>query len=165
MIGRLIPKNRRHIRNNTSGFTYIAVLILVSVVGICLSGISTYWSTSIIRDKEQELIFRGDQIRKAISLYYQNTPAGRTPEYPARLTDLLKDPRHLTIKRYLRKVYRNPITDQGTWSLILDSNKRIKGVYSKKAQKPLKTANFPKAYRDFEKAQTYMDWKFIYNPS
>ncbi len=147
----------------TMGFAYIGALVLVVVSGIALTTASAYWSTIVKREKEEELLFRGDRIRRAIQLYYDNSPNGRFA-YPERLQDLLKDPRFIGVKRYIRKIYKDPMTHEGEWELILDNKGHIKGVYSKSKDKPLKTGGFPQEYSDFEKARSYSDWKFVYIP-
>jgi len=148
--------------NGESAFSYISALIFVAVIGISLTSGSTYWSTVIKREKEKELLFRGDQIRKAIGSYYNGAPGGAGSQYPASLNDLLKDPRYLTTQRHLRKIYKDPMTKDGQWGLIKVQGERIKGVFSKSEEKPFKTGNFPAEYEDFEKAVKYSDWKFVY---
>jgi type II secretory pathway pseudopilin PulG len=151
-----------HTLFNKRGFTFLGVLAFLVVAGIALTAASKYWSTVIKREKEEELLFRGDQIKSAITSYYDNTPKGRRPSYPKSLEDLLKDPRFLTVRRHLRKVYKDPITEDGAWGLIKDSKGGIKGVFSRSNIKPIKTGNFSKAYEDFEKAKTYSDWRFLH---
>lgn len=147
---------------NKKGFTFLGVLAFLVVTGIALTAASKYWSTVIKREKEEELLFRGDQIKSAIASYYDNTPQGRKPSYPKSLEDLLKDPRFLTLRRHLRKVYKDPITEDGTWGLIRDAKGGIKGVFSRSNLKPIKTGNFSEEYEDFEKAKTYSDWRFVH---
>ena len=147
-----------------AGFTYIGALILVVITGIALTAASTYWSTTVRREKEAELLFRGDQIRKAIASYYTKSPPGWAHTYPSSLNDLLKDPRYPSTMRHLRRIYRDPMTEDGRWGLILDDKGCIKGVFSKSRDKPLKTGGFPEEYASFEKAKTYSDWKFVYVP-
>lgn len=154
--GRKISGNR--------GFTYLSALIVVVVSGIALIGASEYWSTITKREREQELLFRGDRIRKAIGSYYEAAPAGRPHTYPGTLQDLLKDPRFMKLVRHLRKVYPDPMTKDGTWGLVLAAGGGIKGVFSKSTEKPLKVGGFPAEYQAFERAKRYSDWKFTYNP-
>ena len=151
-------------RAEPQGFTYVGALILVIVTGIAISAASTYWSTMVRREKEAELLFRGDQIRKAIESYYEHAPSGRGKSYPSSLKDLIKDPRYMKVVRHLRKIYRDPMTEDGQWGLILDGRGGIKGVFSKSKQRPIKVGNFPEEYESFQKAKTYEDWKFVYVP-
>jgi type II secretory pathway pseudopilin PulG len=153
-----------HITAKESAFTYITALIFVMIIGITLTTGSAYWSTIIKREKEKELLFRGDQIRGAIEAYYNGAPGGGSKVYPASLNDLLKDSRHLTTKRYLRKIFKDPMTMDGKWGLIKAPGGKIKGVYSLSKELPLKTADFQKDYAVFEKAGNYSDWRFVYPP-
>ena len=146
------------------GFTYLSALIVVVVSGIALTAASQYWSNIAKREREKELLFRGDQIRRAIASYYNGAPAGQPHAYPGTLKDLLKDPRFLEIHRHLRKFYRDPMTREGIWGLVLAEGGGVKGIFSKSTEKPLKIGGFPTEYQSFEKAKTYSDWKFIYNP-
>lgn len=146
-----------------SGFTLLSVLFLMVVFGISLVGANTYWSTTVKREKEAELIFRGDQIRKAIESYYNASKSGGKNAYPRNLESLLKDPRSLSVKKHLRKMYLDPMSKDGEWGLITVASGGIKGVYSKSNDKPLKISNFSKEYIDFEKAKSYSDWRFVYD--
>ena len=145
-----------------TGFTYISVLILVVVTGIALTGASRYWSAAVKREKEAELLFRGDQIKRAIGSYYNSAPGAQKNTYPPSLKDLLKDKRYPAVKRHLRKLYKDPMTKDGEWHLVLDSKGAIKGVCSTGTKQPVKTGRFKKEYKNFEAAEKYSDWQFIY---
>ena len=176
---------------NKRGFTYLGALILIVVCGISLSGASVYHKTIVKRSKEAELLFRGDQIRRAIQSFYEHPPAGRPHTYPRSMQDMLRDPRYIGIHRHLRKNYPDPVTPEGEWAFIRDSKGRIKGVFSPSLATPLKTGNFPTAYKHFgitkqpeingeihqmsnsnrfleddgvKKMPKYSDWKFIFIP-
>jgi type II secretory pathway pseudopilin PulG len=153
----------RKAQGKETGFTYIGALVLVVVTGIALSSASQYWSTLMTREKEKELLFRGDQIRNAIDSYYNATPQGRQPSYPSRIEDLLKDPRSLESRRYLRRLYTDPMTG-GKWGIISDGKGGVKGVFSLCEKTPLKSSGFQTGYESFEKAKAYTDWKFVSNP-
>ena len=149
---------------NRSGFSYLGVLILVAVMSISLIGTGRYWSTIIKRELEAELLYRGDRIREAIASYYNNPPGGQNKTYPRKFSDLLKDPRYPGVKRHLRKWYTDPMNRGKDWVYILDASQRLKGVHSAHEGTPLKTGNFPKDYSEFEQAQTYADWTFVFVP-
>jgi len=149
---------------NSQGFTYLGALIIVVILSISLTAASKYWSTVIQREREKELIFRGDKIRRAIESYYKGAPAGRTTAYPRSLQSLIKDERYLAARRHIRKIYLDPMAEDGEWALVRDSKGGIKGVFSRGKKKPIKVGNFPSEYFDFEKAKTYADWKFVFLP-
>jgi type II secretory pathway pseudopilin PulG len=143
------------------GFTYISALVFVAVMGIALNTAGGIWSAAMKREREQELLFAGDQIRKAVESYYKYTPGGRTAEYPPSLEALLKDSRFPTVRRHLRRVYRNPMSRDGKWEYLLDKRGAIRGVFANSQEHPTKKGRFPVGYESFEKASVYADWKFI----
>ncbi len=153
------------IAHQKGGFSYIYVLMIIVAMGIAASSASRYWSTMMQRETEQELLFRGDQIRSAIISYYHSTPEGTKPSFPNGIEDLIKDNRYPFVKRHLRKHYMAPLTSDGQWGLIIDSAKKLRGVFSTSEKPPLKTGNFKTVYKNFEKAKAYSDWKFIFQPS
>jgi len=149
------------------GFTYIAVMMLVVVMGIALSMTGRYWSTVAKREKEEELLFRGDQIRKGIEQYYKWTAQkhGGQGLYPENLEELLKSKFSMAPKRSLRKIYLDPMTGKADWVIFTDpASKRMMGVRSASNDVPLKVSNFPFIYRDFEGKTKYSDWVFAYTP-
>ncbi len=137
---------------------------MVAVSGISLASATTYWRTEMTREREAELLFRGDQIRRGIESYYKASPRGGKSAYPRQMKDLLRDSRYQVVRKHMRRDYRDPITEDGDWGLILGKGGSIKGVYSKSKKLPIKSGNFPEPYKDFEKAKTYADWKFIFEP-
>lgn len=158
-INEPVTRDPQPLLKSIHGFTLIVLVFVILVIGISLGGVGTMWSTTMKREKEQELLFRGDAIRNAIQSYYNFT---NNRQYPRSLADLLKDPRSLTPKRHLRKLYRDVMSPGGEWVLILDDTGGIKGVCSKSKDKPLKKANFPDTYGYLTTASIYNDWKFIF---
>ncbi len=150
-----------HIMNGDKGFSYPAALLMVVVISISLMTAQKQWSTIMKREREKQLLFRAGQIEKAIGSYYNNSSGGST-QYPKKLEYLLKDNRHLGVKRHLRKIYKDPMTIEGYWGLIYDGKGGIKGVFSKSSEKPFKIGGFPDKYKLFEDKQSYSDWKFVY---
>ena len=145
------------------GFTYIGLLIALAVMGVGLAAVGSVSHTAQMRANERELLFVGDQFRRAIALYYERTPSG-IKQYPKKLEELLRDNRHPSIQRYLRKLYVDPITGSREWGLVELPGIGITGVYSLSDQRPVKTANFPAVYESFRTAKKYSDWKFVYLP-
>jgi type II secretory pathway pseudopilin PulG len=76
------------------------LLFLVAVVTISLATIVPTLKFTIQRDREQEMIHRGEQYRRAIRRYYR-----RMGSYPATL-DVLENTNDM---RFLRKRYKDPI--------------------------------------------------------
>jgi type II secretory pathway pseudopilin PulG len=142
-----------------AGFTLLGLLFLLVVLGLGLSAVATVWHTYAVREKETELLFLGDQFRRAIISYRTQAPAG-VQEWPRTLDDLVQDDRWPDVRRHLRKVYPDPFTGKREWGLVMRGD-RIIGVHSLSATKPRKTADFPPAYAQFASAETHADWRFV----
>lgn len=149
---------------NQKGFTYLTAVIMVIIMGVSLGAFGVSWRIIMKREREEELIFRGRQIRDAIARWYAPR-AGEHAATPLRdLKDLLADPRTPQTVRHLRRLYNDPITNR-EWTLIVDPTKGIQGVASSSPDTPLKTDGFPDDLRDFAGKTRYSDWRFIYIPS
>ena len=151
------------IRNSKSGFTYIALLAAIVIIGITLGSAAKSWQNIAQREKEEELLFRGNQYRLAIESYYNYQ--GRR-QFPNTIEVLLKDERSPTGKRHLRQRYKDPITGED-FELVRDMfhGNTIKGVFSKSEKTPIKQAGFPEGLMDFEGKTKYNEWQFIKDPS
>ena len=145
------------------GFTYLAILFMIAIMGAILAATATVWHTLAQRDKEQELLYVGHAFRNAIGLYYERTP-GTAKQFPKKLDDLLEDKRQTQLARYLRKHYIDPMTLSKKWGLVPGPDGTIMGVYSLSEAVPVKTGNFEKADKDFDGKASYQDWKFVYTP-
>lgn len=146
-----------------SGFTYLAILFAIAIAGVVLAETGINWTQDSQREKERELLFVGNQFRKAIALYYERTP-GAAKRYPAKLEELLADKRYNPPQHYLRKLYRDPVTNLQQWGLTIAPEGGIMGVHSLSDAATLKRANFDYANRAFEGAAKYTDWVFVYRP-
>jgi len=139
------------------GFTYIAVLVAIAIMGTVLGATMEVWHTAMQREKERELLFIGNQFRQALGSYYH---AGNS--YPLKLEDLLKDPRQPQLRRHLRKIYHDPMTGKAEWGLLLGAHGEITGVHSLSEQRPIKTSGFSDSDVDFSAAKKYSEWTFSY---
>lgn len=144
------------------GFTYIVVLMMVLIIGIMLGAAGQVWTTVMKREREAELLFRGGQIRNAIEQWHTSFKRGGPPPHPiVDLKDLLQNPYSLQKIRYLRRLYKDPITGED-WVIVKDPAKGIIGVASSSEQTPLKQGGFPEPFTDFEGKTKYSDWQFVY---
>jgi type II secretory pathway pseudopilin PulG len=145
------------------GFTYLTALFVVAILagGLALAG--TVWEQAAQREREAELLFIGQQYRRAIGLYYDSTP-GTVKRYPQALEDLLKDPRQPATQRYLRKLYPDPFGGK-EWGVVKGSDGGVAGVYTLSEAKPIKVSGFKVRDASFEGAQKYADWKFMHTPA
>ncbi len=140
------------------GFTYVWLLVAIAVMAAGLAAIGEVASTAAKREREAELLFVGDQFAQAIAEYYASSPSA--PQYPQKLEELLADNRYPNVRRYLRRVYRDPMTGRADWGLVRGPGGGIIGVHSQSLERPLKVANFPKSYESFAGATSYSSWVF-----
>ena len=148
----------------SKGFTYLSLLIAVAITAGALAAAGGLYSHAAQREKERELLFIGEQFRQAIALYYWRTPGG-AHQYPKDLEALLEDKRWPVTQRYLRKLYRDPVTGTADWGVVdAPGGAGIMGVYSKSEEVPIKTAGFPARWASFMEARNYTDWKFVFSP-
>ena len=146
------------------GFTFVSLLFAIVVIRVSLSVIGRQWSLIDRADREEELLFRGDQFVKAIDSYFKSAH-GQANLYPKTFDDLLKDPRSLAPRRYLRKIYKDPLTRKADWIPIIEKESgRIKGVKSRSDAPPLKEDDFPKRYSHFKGKGSYSEWEFVHKP-
>jgi type II secretory pathway pseudopilin PulG len=145
-------------KGRPEGFTYIGLLLGIAIMGCFMAAVSEVWHTAVKREREAQLLFAGDQIRRALTRYAMS--ASGVERYPRRLEDLLRDPRYPLPRRYLRQVYADPMTPSGEWGLV-KSGDFITGVYSLSEDEPLKSAGFSLADRGFEDKKKYSEWVFM----
>lgn len=149
--------------NEVRGFTYLGLLFILVLIGITLATASTLWSFAQKREMERQLLFTGNQFKRAIGLYYQLTP-GTVKQYPNKLQDLLQDNRYVTTERYLRRVYQDPVSGSYEWGLVQSPEGGIMGVYSLSEEKPIKTTYLSQITKLPVSIKTYADWQFVYVP-
>lgn len=148
-----------------AGFTFVAALVIVILIGIMMGAIGQSWQMTLQREREEELLFRGSQIRDAIGRWKKAPPGpGQTTvrTQPINdLKDLLEDPYSTQKVHYLRRLYKDPITNKD-FTVIRDPVQGIIGVASPSADPPLKKANFPVELKEFGNKDKYSDWQFVY---
>ena len=77
------------------------LLVAIGVMGTVMAMIVPSWRTFAKREKEAELLFRGEQYMRAIELYQRQFPGA----YPTDLDVLVE-------QRFLRQVYTDPVTGE-----------------------------------------------------
>lgn len=142
------------------GMTYLGLLFAIALAGIGLAASGSLWFLESRREKEKELLFVGEEFRRAIGSYYQLRPSG-THQYPESLEELLLDRRFPMPVRHLRRLYRDPLSQSADWELIRQQG-RIVGVASRDAGVPIKMAGFSGRQEGFAGAASYREWRFVY---
>ncbi|HEV2348340.1 MAG TPA: hypothetical protein VG028_00675 [Terriglobia bacterium] len=92
------------------GYAFLILMMMVTILLISLTAALPSIYTEGQREKEEELIFRGNEYARAI-LFFHNQ-FGR---YPSNVNELVKKTNGY---RFLRHAYRDPMTPNGTWRFI-----------------------------------------------
>ena len=139
---------------NQRGVTYLMLMAAIVLMGVAMTVVGQQWSIIVKRDREAELLFRGNRIKAAIEAYaadYQVKKATRPSAYPVKLEQLTEMP-----KRYLQVAYKDPITGENFE--LIKAGAEIRGVRSTSKAKPLNTV-------DFKDADTYSAIRFEVQPA
>ncbi|MGH9455949.1 MAG: hypothetical protein ACRD2O_18505 [Terriglobia bacterium] len=92
-----------------AGYALIAMMIMATVLLISLGAVLPSVYQEAQRQKEQELIFRGNQYARAVYLFH-----AKMGRYPTSVKELLST----NDLRFLRQAYRDPMTRSGKWRFI-----------------------------------------------
>jgi len=148
---------------SSDGFTYIAALFMVVVMGIMLGAAGQSMRVIMQREKEKELIFRGLQYRDAIERWSKKGVPLKD------LKDLVEPTVSSNIDRskdrLLRKLYKDPMTADGKWQTLPNPPDPVQGIYgvaSTSNDEPFKQGNFPEVIKNFEGKKKYSEWEFIF---
>lgn len=92
-------------RCRQAGFTLAAMMVIMAIMAIFLTVAVETASFQQKREKEEELIFRGNQVVEAIRLF-----RARFGRFPIALDELAK-----ANPRVLRKIWNDPMTGRPDW--------------------------------------------------
>jgi type II secretory pathway pseudopilin PulG len=81
------------------GYIMVVLLISMAVTAVWMTAALPSWRQQVIREREAELIFRGEAYARAIQLYRQKNNQNLPPNIDI-----------LVSQKYLRKKYKDPIT-------------------------------------------------------
>ncbi|MCR5881883.1 type II secretion system protein [Rhizobacter sp. J219] len=144
-------------RRQHAGFTYLGVLFIVALLALTAGMASAVWATVQQREHERQLAFAGRQIQQAIERYRAQAQ-GSDARFPLELRHLVRDPRVPGVRRFLRQVYVDPMTDQPEWGLVRLADGGIVGVHS---LSPRKSLGRPPELPGVTAGATYQEWRFI----
>jgi len=98
-------------RRPEAGYTLLILMFIVASMIILLTAATPSLVTQGRREREEEMIWRGNQYVRAIGLYYR-----KFGKYPTKIDDLYQNTNGV---RFLREKYTDPMnTTDGTWRLI-----------------------------------------------
>jgi type II secretory pathway pseudopilin PulG len=96
-------------RKSEQGYVLLVILFMLAVFTIALMATGKAVATQIQRDREEEMVHRGQQYVRAIRRYYRKF--GR---YPSKIEDL----ESANNIRFLRKRYKDPMVPNGEWKVL-----------------------------------------------
>jgi hypothetical protein len=103
------------------GFSMAVVMVFTTILLVGLSEAVVNWQKAMQREREEELIFRGKQYARAIELWQRKFPGN----LPTTIDALL----NTNNARFLRKRWKDPITNSQEWRLIkLNPDGSISGL-------------------------------------
>ncbi len=147
-----------------AGFTYIGLLIAVAVIAVGATAALGAGTGLQLRDTEAELLAIGKEFRRALKDYAEATPFGQ-PDAPKELAELLRDSRQPGVRRYLRRIYPDPLTGKAEWGIDRFPDGRIQGIHSLSKTQTIRRADFPAGLEGFEKAEHHNEWVFALTPA
>ncbi|RYC43339.1 hypothetical protein DEH81_12520 [Pectobacterium zantedeschiae] len=149
---------------NQGGFTYLFVLLALTVLAGMLLKSQESVQTYHRQQQEEELLFRGEQIRQAIE-DYQSASYGNGC-YAVSVEQLLEDRRSSKVHYHLRHRFIDPLTGNQQWGMIYDPQGRWIGVRTQGHGRPLRKEGFSTKIdaSKFKKAKDYAEWMFTVKP-
>jgi len=151
------------------------LIVGLAVMAVLMTAVMPVWKHTVQREKEEELVFRGEQYAHAIGMFQRKTANA----YPPTL-DLLVQ------QKFLRKKYKDPVTNDDFVPLTQASQAAQAGAQSAQAQPGRGGATTPGAtpqagvpaggvigvtskstdesIRLYKGRSHYNEWAFIYTP-
>lgn len=137
------------------GFTMALALAMATVMGIFLMVAMPTLATEVQREKEMNLIFRGEAIANALRLY--NLRMGK---YPTQLEELMK-----TKPRVIRQLYADPMTEEGTWEYIYAVQPGVSGSTEGLPIMGVRSRSERDSVLVYQKKSLIHDWTFTAIPN
>jgi hypothetical protein len=98
-------------RRKEAGYTLLYAVFLVATLMIAATAVYTRVDTEGRRQKEEEMIWRGNQYARAVGLYFR-----KFGKFPTSTEDLTKQTNGV---RFLRQAYTDPMNkEDGSWRFI-----------------------------------------------
>jgi len=105
---KLSPQLRRR-AGRQDGYVLLVIMVMLTLMLLAMTVAAPYVVTQVKRDREEELIHRGRSYARAVKLYFKKF--GR---YPSTLKEL----ENTNNIRFIRKLYKDPVTKDGEWRII-----------------------------------------------
>lgn len=153
-------------RPSERGVSLVALTVAITLMMIAMAIMLPAWSYVAKNERELELLFRAEQIARAIEKYkLKHGNRG----YPPTLEALVKG-------RYLRKLYKDPMVPDGEWRLMrpneppvpLEDLRAAGGRWARRGRTigpiaGVASRHSGESLRHFNSRRRYNEWFFIEN--
>jgi len=95
-------------RRGDRGYAMAALLVTLGVMAVMMSAALPVWRHQAQREKEAELVFRGEQYARAVGLYQRKMGPGTVPPNIDTLVQ----------QKFLRKKYKDPMVEDGEFQIV-----------------------------------------------
>lgn len=90
-----------------AGYSLVALVAAVTIMLVVMAAALPSWKYVMKNEREEELVFRGNQIARAIEQFQKK----RGNLLPTSLDLLVKE-------KFLRRAYKDPMTKDGKWRMV-----------------------------------------------
>lgn len=104
-------------RRAEGGYAMAALLVSIAVMGVLMSVMLPAWKTLVQREREEELVFRGEQYARAVGLFQRKFAGAFPPSI-----DILVQ------QKFLRRAYKDPVTGGDFQVLYQNSAMAVPGM-------------------------------------
>jgi type II secretory pathway pseudopilin PulG len=125
--------SHRHQRAGERGYVLLGLLLMAALLVVAAAAVAPRIAQQVRRDREEEMIHRAMQYRRAIRAF-----AKRTGRFPLRLDEL----ENTDGTRYLRKRYKDPITG-GEFRMLHPEDVQASGARLASSQPKDQNSNSP----------------------
>lgn len=99
----------RLVLRESHGYAMAVLMVGIAVMAVLLALAMPTWRNVMQREREEELVFRGEQYVRAIRLYQRKFANAFPPS-----VEMLVD------QKFLRKKYKDPVTKDGDFQLVYE---------------------------------------------
>ena len=105
------PSHKCDARQRESGYALLLIMFFLALLVLSLVAAAPTVLSSIQREREAEMVWRGHQYTRAVRMYYM-----RLHRFPTALDDLTQPKNGI---RFMRQAYKDPMNQvDGSWRLI-----------------------------------------------
>jgi hypothetical protein len=137
-------------RAKSGGYTLSVLLVMVVALGVLMDKAHLWAPTQLNREREAELIYRGQHLARGIAIFRQKT--GRYPTSLGEVESLRP--------RVIRRVYKDPMTEHGEWTYLYNVPTSISGNNEGLPIIGVRSASIRDSIKVYQNRSLHSDWEF-----